>query len=62
MSSPTKSQNMPVLPLSVSVLFVRQTESKYMSVLTSNKEISITFKLLPFLHEIGVDTSHFPIR
>lgn len=37
-------------------------ESKYMSALTSNKEISITFKLLPFLHEIGVDTSHFPLR
>lgn len=29
-------------------------ESKYMSTLTSNKEISITFKLLPFLHEIGL--------
>jgi hypothetical protein len=25
-----------------------------MSTLTSNKEISITFKLLPFLHEIGI--------
>jgi len=28
MASPTKSQNMPVLPLSVNVLFVRQTPIK----------------------------------
>lgn len=29
-------------------------ESKYMSTLTSNKEISMASTLLPFLHEIGL--------